>query len=75
MEERQEGGNRRPPQFRIQSGCALTYMNASSRQNLSATARTPTNGVVFAAESRGALDSWQGDTPVRPDERDKRIGA
>jgi hypothetical protein len=31
VEERQEGGDRLPPQFRIQSECALTYMNASSR--------------------------------------------
>jgi hypothetical protein len=37
VEERQEGGDRRPPQFRIQSGCALTYMNANFRRNLSGT--------------------------------------
>jgi hypothetical protein len=37
VDERQEGGDRRPPQFRIQSGCALTYMNASSGRNLTET--------------------------------------
>ena len=40
VEERQEDGDRLPPQFRIQSECALTYMNARSGQNLSAV-RTP----------------------------------
>ena len=39
VDEKQEGGDRRPPQFRIQSGCALTYMNASSGQNLSGTVK------------------------------------
>jgi hypothetical protein len=39
VEERQEGGDREPPQFRIQSGCALTCMNASSGQNLSGTVK------------------------------------
>ena len=38
---REAGGRRSiPPQFRIQSECALTYMNARSGQNLSAV-RTP----------------------------------
>jgi hypothetical protein len=31
VDEWQEGGDRLPQQFRIQSECALTYMNAGSR--------------------------------------------
>lgn len=36
MEERQEARRSRPPQFRIQSGRALTIKNARSRRNLTA---------------------------------------
>jgi hypothetical protein len=36
VDERQEGGDRRPPQFRIQCVCALNLQNAGSGRNLTA---------------------------------------
>ena len=50
------GGGRRPPQFRIQSECALTFKNASSGQNLSAVRPAHVNGGAHAVELCGALD-------------------
>jgi hypothetical protein len=48
-------GDRRPPQFRIQSECALTLKNASSGQNLSAVRTAHVNGGAHAVELCGAL--------------------
>jgi hypothetical protein len=45
---------------RIQSECALTYMNASSGQNLSAVRTAQVNAGAHAVESCGALDRCQG---------------
>jgi hypothetical protein len=50
------GGDRRPPQFRIQSECALTFKNASSGQNLSAVRTAHVSGGAHAVELCVALD-------------------
>jgi hypothetical protein len=52
VEERQEGGDRLPPQFRIQSRCALTIKNARFRLNL-----TLRRAHCTASELRGAARS------------------
>jgi hypothetical protein len=59
MEERQEAAITAAA-VRIQSGCALTYMNASSGQNLSAVRTVQVNAGARAVESCGALDGCQG---------------
>jgi hypothetical protein len=37
VEEKAGGGDQRPPQSEFRASCALTYMNASSGENLSTT--------------------------------------
>jgi hypothetical protein len=59
MAERLEVGDRRLPQFRIQNGCALTYMNASSGRNLSGDCEASKNANQVVAESCGALRNCQ----------------
>ena len=56
MEERQEGGDQWPPQSGIQNECALTYMNASSGQNLSGALMADKNVTRTTVEPRGAVD-------------------
>ena len=49
VKERQEGGDHLPPQFRIQSECALTYMNAVFRKNLTDALAVDANHVAARA--------------------------
>ena len=62
------------PQFRIQCVCALTPMNASFEQNLSATAQRRRNARLAAAESQRRTRQVLGTGPFRPDEQDMGIG-
>ena len=56
VKERQEGGDRLP-QFRIQSECALTNMNAPSGKNLTSRVLPDEVGAGASQDTYGALRS------------------
>jgi hypothetical protein len=68
------GGEHSPPQFSIQSECALTNMNARSGENL--TGRVLPNEVNAGAsqDTCGAASRCHGQSAVLPDDGDMHLG-
>jgi hypothetical protein len=57
MKERQEAGEHRPPEFSIQSECALTNMNAVSGENLTSRVLIDEVDTGVSQDTGGALRS------------------
>ena len=68
------GGDQRPPQSEIQSECALTYMNASSGQNLSGALMANENVTRARVEHARRTRRCHGQGAASPDERDMHLG-